>query len=165
MNIYLASPFVMRPLMRDRATQVEELGHFITSRWIYVHDDVDDEELDQATRTEHAEMCKHDVMEADVLIYQPGGPQYVSRGGKDVELGMASILDLPILIIAPGPTHIFRNLEAVELFPTWENVLHHLEACTVRTCDLRGHFWMYADYEGCAICPDCAEIYSEREDR
>lgn len=121
MNVYLAAPFSYRARIRPYRKELQALGFTVTASWLDYPDDApNDSDLPEAERTMHAELCKGDVLASDILIYFKADAEYVSRGGKDVEFGIAAAKGCRLILVGDKPKHVFTALKQVEHYETWD---------------------------------------------
>lgn len=117
---YLAGRYARRQELRAVAEELQELGHAVTSRWLFVDASLPDRLLPRGGRpAEIAEMDFDDVKRADVCLAftEPAnGPQ--GRGGRHVELGIALALGQRVVVVGPRE-HIFHCLPHVEQYENW----------------------------------------------
>lgn len=100
MKVYLAAPWVERDLARIEAQKFIDSGYEITEAW-WDHEQTTDP-------TELEKQALRDVMgvvAADIFVLLNSG----KSEGKAVEMGMAMVLDKPVLIIGE-PSNIFHYL-------------------------------------------------------
>jgi hypothetical protein len=133
MKIYLAARYSRFPEMQRYRTDLEKLGHIVTSRWINGEHQDDDDKLTGA-----ALYAKHDIADlisADTIIafterpYDPIG----SRGGRHVEFGMAYAWNKRLIVIGYRE-NVFYHLPEVEFFETWLNCLNSLDLEALGKC-------------------------------
>jgi hypothetical protein len=103
MKIYLASNYSTHPEMRERAAELQALGHEVTSEWISGSHGGDD-------RAAYAQIDLRDLDASDAVIFwSTTPPNSRTRGGKHVEFGYALAKGKAIFIVGKA-----------------ENVFHHL---------------------------------------
>jgi hypothetical protein len=112
MKIYLAARFERQAEMRDVARLLRAYGYVVTSRWL----EVDGLRVGTDEAPFYAAQDVEDVAAAEVLILFTE-PERVSRGGKDVEMGLAFGLGRTVYVCGPR-VNIFHYLPAVRWFPT-----------------------------------------------
>lgn len=102
MNIYLCSSYTRMVEMRGYADALAEMGHTITSSWVYNADDPgaalspeDHGEHEDAAMKGLAEINRSDV----VICFTEGPGSRLSRGGRHVEMGYAIARKIEILVI------------------------------------------------------------------
>lgn len=115
MKIYIASRWrlAFRPTLLDFRSQLQAMGHAVTSRWIDVMRDYgEDEHLAVECLTDVG-----DVRRANWLI-QVCPPEYGrSRGGNHVEFGMAMAWGHRLTVIGERQ-HVFHHLPQVDHYET-----------------------------------------------
>ena len=128
MNIYLAGRFSAGPRLREIRTQLENLGHVVTSTWLDEPSSLSFEKLTDKQRREFAARDLFDVGRAQVLALDLLLPP--SRGGCEVEFGFAlSSPRYKTTYIVGAPRNIFHFL-AAKTFNTWEELICHVEKQT-----------------------------------
>lgn len=129
MNVYLAARYSRREEMLGYAMQLEELGLWVTSRWItgcHEKPGRDDRATTGPTaytveeREVFAEEDLLDLMQSDLLIaFTEPESAKASRGGRHVEFGFALGKGIPCIVIGTRE-NVFHCLERVRWFETWE---------------------------------------------
>ena len=127
MKIYLAARYSRHAEMQQYATDLEALGHTVTSRWIHGSHQVPDDglraEASPELRQRFAQEDWSDLEAADVVISFTEPPRASnSRGGRHVEFGAALAFGKVCVVIGPFE-NIFHCLEQVEVFGTWQEFL------------------------------------------
>lgn len=108
MRIYIAAPFQLRDEAIVIMHRLESLRHVVTSRWLrMVMDD----------NAGSARMDLDDVAASDLVLLL-NGP---SGGGKDVEMGYALALGLPIVLLGRR-TNVFHHLPQVRVIERIEDL-------------------------------------------
>lgn len=127
MKFYLASGFNRRYHLRTLAGDLDNLGHEIVSRWIWINERP---ERDQQEWREFAENIAianlMDLNQADSMIVDAYGIKPDNNGGCSTELGFAIAKDLPIYIVGEMP-NTFSHLEQiikVDDYPSLLNLLN-----------------------------------------
>lgn len=113
-SIYIAAPWVNKQQSRQVRTELEELGHRVTSRWL--------DEEDSSSMPEDPEYCqrvaKEDLRDIDdahlFLILTDERPV---GGGHHVELGYALAREKHIVVVGPAKS-VFHHL-AHHIYPDW----------------------------------------------
>ena len=143
MKIYLASRYSRRVELCDYRSQLEQLGHSVTSRWLngkhqlsrdglrigavgeeYVEAGSDREAAE--LRAFFAEEDMEDVRTADLVIAFTEFPRAkASRGGRHVELGMALAWSKPVYLVGPRE-NVFCWLPSVQQFSQFDEVIVRL---------------------------------------
>ena len=127
-KIYLAARYGRREELRVIARKLEDLGHIITSRWIWTEWEANCEGSAAAPpedRERFAAIDMYDVKNADCVISFTEEPRSNSRGGRHVEFGMALAWRKLNIVIGPHE-HIFHHHETVKHFNTIEEALEIL---------------------------------------
>ena len=124
MRIYLAARYRRIEEMRRCAQDLAALGHQVTSRWIR-GDHKSQGGLDHPSWVEIAEQDVEDVASADAVISFLE-PQGGGAGGRHAEFGMALARGKRTVVVG-RPEHLFHTLPAVEVYPTWPEVLEALQ--------------------------------------
>jgi nucleoside 2-deoxyribosyltransferase len=126
MKIYLAATYSRHAEMRGYRSELQNLGHKVTSRWI----DVGGEVMGAAglasvpaTGAGYAEHDLEDIRAADVVIVFTDVPS--STGGLHVELGYAFGLGKQVIISGPR-TNVFHALPEAKWYPGWAETLRAL---------------------------------------
>lgn len=123
-TIYLASAYERRDEMRDVRNICNRAGHMVCSSWL--DEDFSPEaaihtyplkELQWMALRDEQEICK-----AELLILYPGS----TRGGSHVEFGIARGQGKRTIVVGE-PTNIFHYLTNVEVYPTLEEALKHVQ--------------------------------------
>ena len=128
MKIYLAARYSRYPEMQRYATQLEEKGHTITSRWIAGNHQISDAALnDEGSREQRslfAEEDWFDLVMADAVISFTEEPRKTntSRGGRHVEFGGALAMGKHCSVVGYRE-NIFHCLPEVNFYTTWEECL------------------------------------------
>ena len=130
MNVYIAAPYRMKELIKERAAELRAGGVVVTSTWI-------DEphkpstQMQDLTHEEHqayAVQDVKDVMAADILLLHTDPTKSIVRQGRTVEMGIfvgrraATHRALPIFVVGLEYENIFHHLPQVTHFATWEEV-------------------------------------------
>ena len=114
MKIYLAGRFVNKELLKAKRSDLEKLGHFITSRWL---------DGQPYSKQDNALMDLEDIDKADaIVLYADTVPQPERPyGGMFVEFGYGFAKKKKIFVVHPELTRcIFIHLPEVIHLPTWE---------------------------------------------
>ena len=114
MRIYLASRYSRREELVQYRTDLERLGHCVTSRWLNGDHQIDDRGLS--------------VTASDLVISFTEVPRSTtnSRGGRHVEHGVALGRGLSVWIVGPRE-NVFHCLPCVRVFESWADVLAVLQ--------------------------------------
>lgn len=146
MKIYLAARYSRREELCAYRTQLEVLGHTVTSRWLNGKHQIDSsgkpigdagealvEDHDESTHVKAAALREsfaredlQDVLAADLLIAFTEVPRSGhSRGGRHVEFGIALGRQTPICIVGPRE-NIFCWLPYIPVVESFEGCLDWL---------------------------------------
>lgn len=114
MKIYLAARYSRYQEMGQVAERLEAMGHVVTSRWVQgAHQCNDDQLMNSAAwAIQIATDDIEDLFEADTLVLFTDPLRTATRGGKQVELGMAYILAHRIYIVGE-PENVFQHLPSM----------------------------------------------------
>lgn len=121
MKIYLAGRYGRREELSGYRSELEEMGHVVTSRWLNRNYQAADAALKQNSEAiKFATEDFQDVVTADLLIHFTEPPRSIkSRGGRHVEFGIALGTMLRVWIVGPYE-NVFCCLEDVRQFDSWE---------------------------------------------
>ena len=137
MKIYLAASYAERFNLRTRATQLEALGHEITSRWIYEPEsntELSDrvsagtctpEDIGELQGIACSDACH--IFESNCIIMQ--STEAPARGGRHFEMGIAYCLAtgyegrMRLIIIGSRPETVFYYLPAFEFVDSWDRAI------------------------------------------
>jgi len=127
-NIYLAARYSRREELCIYRSDLEILGHTITSRWLHGNHQLTDEELraDGGAVEKRARFALEDwqdLIAATVCISFTEEPRSGnSRGGRHVEFGAALALGQRCIIVG-ARENVFHCLLTVEWYPDWSTAL------------------------------------------
>ena len=126
MKIYVAAPWVRKMEARNVAYAFADAGYDITSRWLWLHGDSEDDHV----KATEAQNDVDDVDAADVLVLV----NLEKSEGKAVETGMALATHKPIVLIGER-SNIFHYLPRVVVVSTISQALNALKEirCQVLT--------------------------------
>ena len=151
-KVYLASRYSRRAELNGYADQLRARGHECTSRWLQGDDQRHGAEAAQAVETARfgsvpvesgalfAEDDIADIRAADIFVVftsptQPGDTSKPSRGGFQVEMGVAlgsyRLGLMPIILVGPR-VNIFYCLPEVRQATSWEEALRMIEVVVRR---------------------------------
>ena len=140
MMIYVAAAYGRQLEMRGVRTQLRQLGHPVTSRWL--DQESESTEFGWSQATIHSApvviqtMARRDLEDIEaahaVFSFTDGD---LARGGRHVEFGYAMALGRRLFLIGPRE-HIFHCLGRVVQFPDWEALAEHLATWPVDIRDL-----------------------------
>ena len=129
MNIYLAGRFSTGPRLRVIRTQLENLGHVVTSTWLDEPSSLSFEKLTDKERRSFAARDLFDIGQSQVLALDL--LRAPSRGGCEVEFGFAlSSPRYKTTYIVGAPRNIFHFL-AAKTFDSWEELICHVKKQTL----------------------------------
>lgn len=125
-KIYLAARFSDRPHMEIIGDRLKIAGFEITARWVYGGED-------GLTRAQIANLDIDDVAACDTLVSftQPYGT-LTKGGGRHVEFGYAMARGKRLVLIGDRE-NVFHHSPKVEIYPTFEAWLHHLNVVELTT--------------------------------
>lgn len=132
MRFYLAARFSRAEELRSYAKELEELGHEVTSRWLYSHkkDEADGPYTD-AERRVFATEDVADVILADTLVAftedSKANTFRAGRGGRHVELGIAIGLGKRVYVVGPRE-NVFCHLATIEVYQDFKTLKAYLAA-------------------------------------
>lgn len=147
LRIYLAARYSRREELCGYRSQLEAMGHAVTSRWLNGKHQIDSsgkpigdsgealvEDDDNSTHVKSAALREsfakedlQDVLSADLLIAFTEIPRSGhSRGGRHVEFGVALGTFMPIMIVGPRE-NIFCWLPQINVFDSFEAARKALE--------------------------------------
>lgn len=115
MRIYLAARYSRHTEMHGVATKLEALGHSITSRWTLGNHQCNDDQLTLQPEigVRFAQEDIEDIAQADTLVLFTDPVRTPTRGGKQVELGIALATRMRVIIVGL-PENVFQLLPQVE---------------------------------------------------
>lgn len=129
-KFYIASRSSRQEEMRGYAEELKELGHLITSTWLYTDlvDEEQDEDIVTEQSTKQAEIDFVDVLASDSIAFFSEMPRAPTRGGRFVELGAAMAMmalakgrkHYKVYAIGPKKENVFLYLPVVEAYASWE---------------------------------------------
>lgn len=132
MRIYLAAAYGRQLEMRGVRTQLRQMGHLVTSRWL----DQDTEMTFSPAAILHAppaaqSMARRDMADIEqahmVINFTDGQP---ARGGRHVEFGYALALGKRLSIVGPRE-HVFHTLGRAIWYPDWDTMRTEMETWAV----------------------------------
>ena len=130
-KIYLASRYGRRDELCQYRSQLELLGHPVTSRWLNGNHQIDDNGLAaEGTKTERERFAQEDwddLMAADWVFSFTEKPRTStnSRGGRHVEFGAALAAGKRCAVIG-WRENVFHCMPQVAFFDTWEGLMERL---------------------------------------
>ncbi|MFN0195768.1 MAG: hypothetical protein ACKVT0_03430 [Planctomycetaceae bacterium] len=140
MKIYLSARYPRREEILRYRSQLQEMGHEVTSRWL-IEEPLEGEPDNRRSAFElhclrFATQDFSDLVDADGLIaFTDPSPNRFSRGGRHIEFGVALGLVKPIILIGPRE-NIFHHLPGVAHFVTWEHCLKNFPWPVPAGCSL-----------------------------
>lgn len=128
--------------MRDCRTDLENMGHNITSRWIDGGHELTKEgstEAAQRERTRFAQEDWADMEAADTIISFTEEPRKTNtRGGRHVEFGGALALG-KLCIVIGWRENVFHCLPQVRFFETWEACRRNMQKAADERAFMTAH--------------------------
>lgn len=122
MRIYLAARYSRATQLRGVRTDLEKLGHTVTSRWIDGGHELSKEGSDEASQKERTRFAQEDwmdLLQAECVISFTEEPRKTNtRGGRHVEFGAALATGKRCLVIGHRE-NVFHCLPQVEWFSDW----------------------------------------------
>lgn len=128
MKVYIASRFGRREEMKLVATQLEDLGVEITSRWLVLEED---ENPTEEMLEERAEVDRDDVRRCDILVRYtddlstPTIPSSWGTASRMEEAGMAYAWGKKVIVVG-GNQSLFDRLASRVHFETTEDMLFQM---------------------------------------
>ena len=120
--IYLAARYSRLCELQGYQSDLEILGHLVTSRWI----NGSHEGSLETGSAKFAQEDRDDLIAADWVISFAEPPRtFNSRGGRHVEFGMALALGKRVIVVGYRE-NVFHYLPEVEFFETWKSCLARL---------------------------------------
>lgn len=124
MKIYLAGSYNRRTAIQLCRTDLEKIGHEVTSRWLDCHGgkappvflSTHLTDVKPADGKEFAEEDLADIDAAKLVVMFTQEPS--TTGGRHVELGYALAKEKRIAIVG-SVENIFQTARNIELYPTW----------------------------------------------
>jgi hypothetical protein len=148
MKIYLASRYSRREELCGYRTQLEAIGHTVTSRWLNGKHQIDDKGTPIGEKGEHlvegddgsstacaASLQAHfvqedcaDVASANCVISFTEAPRSPlgTRGGRHVEFGMAVALGKQLIVVGHRE-NLFHYLPQVKFCADWSSAIGLLQ--------------------------------------
>ena len=117
MNIYLAARYDRRDELLDYALELNNMDHYVTSRWIYI---ITPETIEVESNIISLRDIQ-DIENSDTLICFSENPDSsYGRGVRHVELGIALALKKRVVVVGPRE-NIFHTLPGIEHFWSWRD--------------------------------------------
>lgn len=116
MKIYIAACFGQQAEVREKAKELEALGHECTSSWRFETPTGDGSEPEHSKKyalAANADLT--DIRRSDMLVLLTG--QVSTTGGKHFEVGYALASELDVVIVGK-PENVFHWL--LPRFETWK---------------------------------------------
>jgi len=135
-KIYLAGPYATNADVKQKASELRELGHKVVSTW---HEHGRPEAKTAVEMRNAAYIDLDDLQSADAILCftQPSNASPFSSGGRHVEFGVAlgvnqTRLHRPdkdlIKLLVVGPTeNVYYSLHGVHHFRDWEHAKAELK--------------------------------------
>lgn len=131
MKIYLAARYWRHGEMQEVARQLNQVGHEVTSRWIWGSHQLSDAELATNGPVVHesrfAQEDLEDVHAADILVAFAEPLRQPTRGGRHVEFGVALALGKRLIVVGQRE-HVFHSLPVVEVVATTKELFAALSS-------------------------------------
>lgn len=129
MKIYLASRYSRAPELRKYRTQLAELGHQVTSRWLDGGHEIKPGGSEQAADHERQRFAVEDfsdMLDADCVISFTEEPRKTNtRGGRHVEFGGALATGKRCIVVG-WRENVFHHYPGVEFHTDWNGALDAL---------------------------------------
>lgn len=131
-KIYIASNFSTRYRLQPIKFQLKKLGFEVLSEWI--DNNPMDNVLDRGSDSigDHLEVTRaiaerdwNEVYTCDIFIIDTQNSG--RNGGREVELGMAIMRQVPYIFRVGPIRNVFHAYKAVRVFKSWEELLPVLE--------------------------------------
>lgn len=140
MKIYLASRYSRREELCGYRTELETLGHTVTSRWLNGKHQISNtgqpigdtgEALVESDSAEANELRAHfvtedcqDVYDADMVVSftEPPRSALGNRGGRHVEFGLGVAWNKKMVVVGHRE-NLFHWLDGVVFFQDWKSAL------------------------------------------
>ena len=116
MKIYIASFYDTRDRLRPICGLLEEMGHQVTSRWIFLQEN--DKTVNEEDLASYAQRDIDDIVIADMIICDT--IDETPRGGREVELGYAMAIKKKAVTVGPK-RNVFHRL--IPNFRDWPSLL------------------------------------------
>jgi hypothetical protein len=117
-RVYFAARFGKAGELQGHRTELERLGHTVTSSWIDQKPKEDEAEFPSLAQRDF-----DDIVRADTLIGFTEPPRCASRGARHTELGIALGLNRRIILVGEHLEHVFHWLPQIQVFETWPEYL------------------------------------------
>ena len=129
LKVYLAAPYQMKELIRDRTLELQTLGINVTSSWVNEPEKptIEVHEVAPQTNRLYAQRDVVDVRNANLLIFQDDPTKKIVRAGRHVEFGIAIAYRMPIFVVGEEHENIFHHLPRVKHFKEWPTVVCALQ--------------------------------------
>ncbi len=131
MRVYIAARYGRRLEMLQVASDLEGLGHIVTSSWISgkheTRPGIDNNGTEEERRGWAVEDLS-DLSAADTLIAFTEYPNSEGRGrgGRHVEYGYAMAVGCDLIVVGPRE-NVFHSLRKVRVYPDWPACLEALQ--------------------------------------
>lgn len=123
MKIYIAGRFSRQLEFREVAKRLEEMGHEVTSRWLYesVSPNHTMGDITPAYSAKAARLDLQDIDEAQAVLFYAEDPLVgTPRGGRHVEFGYALALGKFIYVVGPAENIFHYGQPMVTNIPSAE---------------------------------------------
>lgn len=126
-KIYISARYTRRDEAEGLAIQLRDMGHIITSRWVWRDQPQDYESATHEEVAEYAQEDIEDVLDANHFVtLSESSDSIYGRGGRHVEFGLAISTGIMITVIGPRE-NIFHYLFYVNHFDTSQEFLQHIK--------------------------------------
>lgn len=118
-KIYIAARFIQQGEVREKALELEALGHECTSSWRFETPNGDGSEAEHEEHYRAAALCDlEDINRSDILVLltEHASPS----GGKHVETGYALAKDKRVILVGPRRAENVFHWLIPEYYATWE---------------------------------------------
>lgn len=123
MKYYFCSRYSRKEELLQYKTEIEDLGHEVTSRWLTAPPPRSTEDSDPDFQQYVATMDEEDILLADIVIAFTEVPRKVlTRGGRHVEFGIARGAGKQLILIGPVEND-FYQLDGVQHYLSWNTYL------------------------------------------
>lgn len=127
MKIYLAARYSRIEEMNKVKTDLEKMGHTITSRWINGNHQIKDDELNsEAKRLKKLIFATEDLEDLEsaecCISFTEEARSTNSRGGRHVEFGLALAMRQRCIVVGPIE-NVFHLLPVVEHYHNYQDFI------------------------------------------
>jgi len=126
MKIYLAAPFNLKDILRERAKLIRKKGHEVTSGWLMERINSKKDIEPGENYRKHAERDIRDIDRSDLFVLFTVDPrEFIKRGGKHFEAGYAYAKGIPVEVIGPNE-NIFYFLRDIKHHESFDKFLERI---------------------------------------